>query len=87
MIARIIVLHIINYELLLKRLRQSEFNYSRLAEDVNVSRNTIRNIMSGRTTPSHYCSASIAEALELTHEDIIAIFFPNINDKGVLTND
>ncbi|WP_337249264.1 hypothetical protein [Alkalibacterium sp. MB6] len=43
--------------------------------------------MSGRTTPSHYCSASIAEALELTHEDIIAIFFPNINNKGVFEND
>ncbi len=87
MIARIIKLYIIDYELLLKRFRQSEYNYNRLAQNVNVSRNTIRNIMSGRTTPSHYCSASIAEALELTHEDIIAIFFPNINNKGVFEND
>lgn len=68
----------INTELLLDRFKQSGLKYIELASIINVSRNTIHNIMSGRTKPSYYATISLAEALDLTHEDIIAIFFPNI---------
>jgi len=68
----------INTELLLDRFKQSGLKYIELASIINVSRNTIHNIMSGRTKPSYYATISLAEALDLTPEDIIAIFFPNI---------
>jgi len=77
----------INYELLLKRFNQSEFNYIELANHTAISRNTVRNVMVGRTNPSQYVAASLAEALELTQDDIIAIFFPNITLKKESAHD
>jgi len=78
---------IINTELLLDRFKQSGLKYIELAGIINVSRNTIHNIMSGRTNPSHYVAINLAKALDLTHEDIIAIFFPNIKVKEGTTHD
>ncbi|GAA0355559.1 hypothetical protein GCM10008932_05740 [Alkalibacterium iburiense] len=68
----------INYKLLLNCFEKSEFNYNKLAEEIQISRNTIRNIMFGHTTPSHYVATKLAEALKLTHDEIVTIFFPNI---------
>lgn len=74
-------------ELLLERFRQSGFNYSELANEIDISRNTIHNIMFGRTSPSYYVLTSIAEALKLSQEDIISIFFPNLNFIQEVSND
>lgn len=68
----------IDNKLLLKRFKQSKLNYVNLVNDTSISKSTICNIMSGRTSPSHYATVRLAEALNLTQEEIIAIFFPNI---------
>lgn len=78
---------VINYELLLSRFKQSGFKYIELADALSISRNTIHNIMTGRTSPSSFVATSLAEALDLTQEDIMAIFFPNYKPKGGSTHD
>lgn len=71
----------INNELLRNRFRQSDYNYIELADTIDVSRNTIHNIMFGHTDPSYYVLVRVTEALDLTDEDIRAIFFPNMLEK------
>lgn len=77
----------INYQLLLDRFLKSDFNYNKLADEIQISRNTIRNIMFGHTNPSHYVATKLAEALDLSQEDIIIIFFPNIKLEEDSDND
>lgn len=67
-----------NNKLLRKRFKESGLSYKELADKIFISRSTIRNIMFGHTSPSYYVLINIAEALELTKEEIIEIFFPNL---------
>ena len=64
---------------LLMLFEESDFTYTGLADDIGISRNTVHNIMFGHTSPSHYATAGLAEALDLSTEEIIEVFFPNIN--------
>lgn len=76
-----------NNKLLLERFKESGLSYSELADEICISRSTIRNIMFGHTNPSYYVLTNIAEALELTNEDIIEIFFPNLIHILEVTHD
>lgn len=71
----------INNELLLKKFRESGKNYGELAHDTCVSRRTLYNILYAQTKPSYFALVSLAEELDLSDDDIIAIFFPNITLK------
>lgn len=77
----------INCYLLDQRIRQSGYTYVELAEIIEISRNTIHNIIFGRTNPSYHVSTGLAEALDLTQDEIIAIFFPNFKLKEELSHD
>lgn len=68
----------INNELLLRKFRESGKNYTELAHSTSVSRSTLHNILYARTRPSYFALVSLAEELDLSNDDIIAIFFPNI---------
>ena len=76
----------VNTELLMKRFKQSGLTYNQLAQYTKVSRNTIYNVMYGRTTPSYFVTTQLAEALDLSSTDIMCIFFPMIKLKRELTN-
>lgn len=80
-------MHSIDHELLFRRFCASGFSYSKLADDANLSRGTIHNVMLGRCQPSHYVASRLAEVLNLTRDDIIAIFFPNITRKKEIAHD
>lgn len=71
----------IDTELLQAVFVESDYTYTELANVVGISRNTVHNIMFGLTSPSYYVITSIAAALELSEEEIIAIFFPNLKMK------
>ena len=71
------VLDFINTELLLRRIKESGLNYNELAASVGVSRNTIYNVSFGRTSPSYYVTRRLTDALNLSNDDIMAIFFMN----------
>lgn len=66
----------IDIALLEKRFRESGLQSNELAYKAKVCRGTIHNVMMGATTPSQYVAANLAEALELSDEDLIRIFFP-----------
>lgn len=77
----------INHKLLLTRFKESGFKAIELAESLHISRNTIGNVMSGQTSPSHFVIVSLGEGLELTLKEFIAIFFPDIKFKEESTDD
>lgn len=68
----------VNTELLKKRFEQSPLNYSDLARMTGLSRSTIYNVIFGETTPTLYVMSRLSIALELSKDDIIAIFHPYI---------
>ena len=70
----------VNRELLNKRIKQSGKTRAELANEADLSINTVYNVTSGRTQPSYFATKSICRALQLTQEDIMNIFF-----CGVLT--
>lgn len=74
----------VNTELLMMRFRQSGLKFNELANNTEVSRNTIHNVMFGRTKPSYHVVTRLAESLNLSTDDIMAIFFPNINPEEEL---
>lgn len=71
----------INNKKLHRLFEETNFTYSELAENIGISRNTVHNIMFGLTNPSYYVIVSLAEALNLTPEEIMAVFFPNMNSE------
>ena len=77
----VLVLDTIDTELLFTYFDKSGFTYTELAKNIGISRNTIHNILFGVTTPSHYVAAHLAEALDLSQEEFVTIFFPNIKRK------
>lgn len=71
----------IDNELLSERINQTGLNYSELSREINISRNTLYNISLGRTFPRPEVINSLVSFLEITEEDFIAIFYPNIEFK------
>lgn len=71
----------INAELLFEVITQKGLTYSKVSENLNVSRSTIYNITVGRTSPSQHVLNSLVHSLEMTQKEFIAIFYPNIHFK------
>jgi len=69
----------INYDLLIKRFRESGLKSCELADLTGISRNTISNVLYGKNTPSYYVIFHLARALQLSPFDIINIFFSYFN--------
>jgi len=67
-----------NNELLQEIFDRSGYTTTELANLVGISRNTVHNIMYGVTSPSYYVLAGLADVLELSNEEIMAIFFPKM---------
>lgn len=76
-----------NKELLLERFEESGLNYNELANEINISRNTIHNVIVGHTCPSYHVLTGIADVLKLTQDDIINIFFPNLDFLQEVSHD
>lgn len=74
----------INDELLHAIFKESGLTYGQLADKVGAARNTISNIMHGRTCPTYYMARSITEELKIVTEDLCEIFFPNAKSKEEL---
>lgn len=72
---------VINKELLIQHINQTGLNYSEIARGIEISRNTIYNVLFGETNPSYSVINSIAAFLELTENDFLQIFFPEITFK------
>lgn len=72
---------IINNEVFFKYMEKSGLNYSDISKRATISRNTLYNIIWGKTCPSHPVMANLANSLEFTQDEFIAIFFPNVNFK------
>ena len=67
-----------DHKRLQKTINASGHNYTKIAKDSGISRNTVYNIMYGMTDPSHYAMKRLALTLELAGEEFIAIFFPDL---------
>lgn len=74
-----------NHELLAMRFAESGYTYRKLGKDISVSRGTLHNVMKGTHMPSYPVACRISEALILSQEDILAIYFPNAKPKKELT--
>lgn len=72
---------LIDNELLAKYINSTGLNYSELARTVQISRNTIYNVLLGDTQPSLPVINCLASSLDFTLEDFVATFFPNIQFK------
>lgn len=68
----------INNELLYVSIEQAGFNYSELAEKMEISRGTIYNVVFGHTPPSHFFIQRLSRILRLSQEEFIAIFYPTM---------
>lgn len=71
----------INRDLLCNLIIEKGFTYSKISQDLNLSRGTIYNFSIGRTIPNVAFITNLANALELTQEEFMAIFFPNLTFK------
>lgn len=74
-------MRIIDNELLTKYINETGLNYSELARTIEISRNTIYNVVLGVTQPSLSVINCFASTLDFTQDDFIATFFPNIKFK------
>jgi len=75
-------MNIIDKELLLDQMNERGFNYGGLAEATQFSRTALYNVIEGKNCPSYFLIDSIIDALELSKEDTIKIFFSNSKFKG-----
>lgn len=67
----------INKNLLLTKMSERGHNIRSLADETGVNRDTIGNIMSGKTLPSYTTMNAIFYALGLTADEGLGIFFPD----------
>lgn len=74
-------MNFIDNELLSKYINKTELSYSELARTIQISRNTIHNILGGVTQPSLGVINCLAGSLEFTQDDFVATFFPNVQFK------
>jgi len=75
-------LNIINKRLLLELMDERGLNYAELAEETQFSRTALYNVIEGKNCPSYFFIDSLIDALELTKEDTIKIFFSKSKFKG-----
>lgn len=72
---------LIDNELLFKYMEQTGLNYSDISKRTTISRNTLYNILWGRNYPSYSVMSTLADSLEFTQAEFIAIFFPKVKFK------
>lgn len=75
----------IDFELLGKRIVESNLTFKDIERETNVSRSTLHNIVTGKTKPSYPVARLISEVLLLTSEDLLAIYFPNAKSEKELS--
>lgn len=71
----------INNELLYKHLRDTGLNYSEISREINISRNTIYNILLGKCSPSPQVIKIFVNFLKMSREEFTAVFYPNVQFK------
>lgn len=71
----------IDFELLGKRIVESNLTFKDIERETNVSRSTLHNIVTGKTKPSYPVARLISEVLLLTSEDLLVIYFPNAKSE------
>lgn len=74
----------INYGLLANIFYESGVTFTKIEKSTNMSRSTIYNIITGKTNPSYQAAYLISEALDLTQEEILAIYFPHAKSEKEL---
>lgn len=76
-------MNVINHNLLARLINEAEVNHSELARRSEISRGTIGNITKGSTCPSIEIINCLFNSgvLEITKDDFIATFFPNLPFK------
>lgn len=77
----------VNRKLLKMRILQSGLSYGEIAHNTDVTRNTIHNLIIGKTQPSHYLTTRLTITLKLSLKDFIAVFYPNIKFEEELLHD
>lgn len=75
----------IDFELLGKRIVESNLTFKDIERETNVSRSTLHNIVTGKTKPSYPVARLISEVLLLTSEDLLVIYFPNAKSEKELS--
>lgn len=75
----------IDFELLGRRIVESNLTFKDIERETNVSRSTLHNIVTGKTKPSYPVARLISEVLLLTSEDLLAIYFPNAKSEKELS--
>lgn len=75
-------MNIIDKRLLIEQMNERGLNYGGLAEATQFSRTALYNVIEGRNCPSYFFIDSLIDALELTKEDTIKIFFSKSKFKG-----
>lgn len=71
----------IDFKLLATRVKEKEMTFKNLEERTNLSRSTLHNIVHGKSEPTYKVVILIIDALGLSSEDIIAIFFPQVKQE------
>lgn len=73
----------INCEELIATLEKRGVSRRRLARELDVSRSTVMRILAGKNCPSYFIAHGITEALDLSEQECLDIFFPHYSaDKN-----
>lgn len=76
---------VVNSNLLKSKMAERGFNIGTLAEAINVDRDTISNVLNGKTKPSYPVMNAIYFELQLTAKEATDIFFgKNLRVEKVL---
>lgn len=67
----------VNIELLSQKFHEHGLAKKAVAEKIHVSPTSIYNLFRGDNCPSYYLMVAIADLLELSNDECIAIYFPN----------
>lgn len=62
-------------------VEETGLSYSEISEKTMISRNTLYNILWNRNYPSYSVLTTLADFLEFTQEEFIAIFFSKVKFK------
>ncbi len=67
----------VDKNLLLSKMSLRGYNISSLAEATGINRDTISNVLNGKTSPSYPVMNAIFYELKLTPQEAVDIFFSN----------
>lgn len=67
----------VNKNLLLSKMSLKGYNIGTLAKEIDINRDTISNVLNGKTAPSYPVINAIYYTLELTPQEAVDIFFSN----------